>query len=199
MDGFLQALQQQMQQQSWIEVIAVLFSLAYPWLAARQNILCWPAALLSTSLYIFVFWEVSLPFNSALNAYYMIMAIYGWIKWHKSPQSEELPVRSLPLLIHLTAISILLISGFVVSNLVTMSLSGHDHYLDAMVTVFSVYATYLMANKVLENWLYWIFINAAAAYLYLNNGLFLTGILFVGYFGFALYGFYSWRRSYQQA
>ncbi|MEP4891119.1 MAG: nicotinamide riboside transporter PnuC [Aliiglaciecola sp.] len=190
------ALLEQFQQQSMLEVVAVIFSLLYPWLAARQNILCWPAALISTTLYVYIFWEVSLPFNSVLNLYYLMMAIYGWLKWQKNAQDKALEVSVVPLFVHLWIVSLLVMVGVALPHLVTLSWQGADLYLDALVTVFSVYATYLMANKVLENWLFWIVINSFAAYLYFINGLLLTGIMFIWYFGLAIYGYLKWRKDY---
>ncbi|GAC14058.1 nicotinamide riboside transporter PnuC [Aliiglaciecola lipolytica] len=196
MDNLFAELFEQALQSSWLEVVAVLFSLLYPWLAARQNILCWPAALVSTGLYTVIFWEVSLPFNSFLNFYYLMMAVYGWIKWHKGSDDKELEVTVVPLIFHVFAISALIISGIALPHLVTLSWQGSDLYLDALVTVFSVYTTYLMANKVLENWLFWIVINSFAAYLYFSNGLFLTGVMFLWYFGLAIYGYLKWYKDY---
>ena len=66
-------------------------------------------------------------------------------------------------------------------------------YLDAFITVFSVFTTVLVAHKVRENWLYWIIINLFAAYLYFAKDLALTGILFLCYTGFAIYGYIQWR------
>ncbi|GAA0857673.1 nicotinamide riboside transporter PnuC [Aliiglaciecola litoralis] len=198
MEAFLAIVIEQAKQQSLTEAAAVLFSLMYPYLAARQNIWCWFCALVSTSLYVHVFWQGSLPFNSFLNVYYLLMAIYGWVRWRKNSQGEELPVRVYPLFYHITAIAVLVVAGLTLNHLVTFSWIKTDLYLDALVTVFSVYATYLMANKILENWLFWIVINFAAAYLYFINGLMLTGLMFIGYFFMSVYGYRNWQRDYQQ-
>lgn len=195
MNEFAAIVSEQASQQSVLELIAVLLSMAYPFLAARQNILCWPAALFSTTIYVWIFWEVSLPFNSALNAYYMVMAIYGWVTWRKGSNEAPLPVIKWPLIIHIIAVSLLIICGFLLTHLVTLSWQGTHLYLDAMVTVFSVYATYLMVNKVLENWLFWIVINSFAMFLYFSHDLFMTALLFCGYFFASLYGYYKWKQS----
>ncbi|GAA6185721.1 nicotinamide riboside transporter PnuC [Aliiglaciecola sp. 2_MG-2023] len=197
MEDLYVVLVEQVRQQSVLEVVAVTFSLLYPWLAARQNILCWPAALISTTLYVYIFWEVSLPFNSLLNMYYLVMAIYGWLRWQKTTQNDVLKVSVVPLVVHLWMVSLLVVMGLALPHLVTLSWQGSDLYLDAFVTVFSVYATYLMANKVLENWLFWIVINTFAAYLYFINGLLLTGVMFIWYFGLAIYGYIKWKKAYK--
>jgi nicotinamide mononucleotide transporter len=70
-----QQLSEQLAALSWLELIAVVLALAYVWLAARQNIWCWPCAFVSTGIYIWLFWQVSLPFHTLLNVYYLMMAV----------------------------------------------------------------------------------------------------------------------------
>lgn len=180
--------------QSGLELIAVLLALAYVWLAARQNIWCWPCALLSTGIYVWLFWEVALPFHTFLNGYYLLMAVYGWTQWRKVDQNNR-PVISKSLNWHLAWLSGLTLLGFVFVFALSGQLDQEYLYLDAFITIFSLFTTALVAHKVLENWIYWMFINSFAAYLYFSKSLLLTGLLFVFYVGFSIYGYLSWQRS----
>ncbi len=177
---------------SFLEGIAVVLAVAYVWLAARQNIWCWPCALVSTGIYTWLFWNVSLPFHTGLNFYYLIMAVYGLMKWRES-QADTLLVQSWPLSRHIICIIVLTIGSVTLSYFASSMLDADHIYLDAFITVFSVYTTILVAHKVRENWLYWIVINIFASYLYFAKDLTLTGILFLCYTGFAVYGFIQWR------
>ena len=190
-DILVQALSE-LKQQSLLEVIAVILALAYVWLAARQSIWCWPCALVSTAIYTYLFWEVSLPFHTVLNVYYLIMAVYGWTEWQK--QQEYKTVRQYSPLLHLGAIAGLAGLSAVLGLLATRVFSGDYMYLDAGITVFSVFATVLVAHKIRANWLYWLGINAVAVYLYLAKGLALTALLFVLYTLFAAYGYWQWGK-----
>ncbi|MFQ3189764.1 MAG: nicotinamide mononucleotide transporter [Paraglaciecola sp.] len=176
------------------EGIAVALALAYVWLAAKQNIWCWPCALVSTGIYTWLFWNVSLPFHTGLNFYYLVMAVYGLIKWRDN-NADTLFVKSWPISQHIICIAGLTITGLTLSYFASTVFDANYIHLDAFITVFSVFTTVLMAHKVRENWLYWIVINLFAAYLYLANELILTGILFLCYTGFAVYGFIQWRRE----
>jgi nicotinamide mononucleotide transporter len=177
---------------SFLEGIAVALALAYVWLAARQNIWCWPCALVSTAIYTWLFWNVSLPFHTGLNFYYLIMAVYGLIKWRDS-HADILVVKSWPISRHVMCVVGLIIGAIALSYFASSALDVNYIYLDAFVTVFSVFTTILVAHKVRENWLYWIVINLFASYLYFAKDLVLTGILFICYTGFAVYGFVKWR------
>lgn len=177
---------------TWLEGIAVILALAYVWLAARQNIWCWPCALVSTGIYTWLFWHVSLPFHTGLNFYYLIMAIYGWTKW-RTTDADTVAVITWPISRHCVCIFVLAIGALLLSKFASTILDAKYLYLDAFITVFSVFTTVLVAHKVRENWLYWIVINIFAAYLYFAKDLALTGILFICYTGFAVYGFIQWR------
>ena len=76
-----------------LEIFAVIFAITYLILAVRQNILCWYAAFLSTAIYTFLYWDVSLYMESILNIYYLLMAIYGWVKWNNKKNEIDLPVK----------------------------------------------------------------------------------------------------------
>lgn len=184
----------QAQQQSTLEVIAVVLALAYVWLAAKQHIACWLCAWLSTAIYSYIFWEVTLPFQAALNLYYMVMAFYGWRQWRRK-EAEHVAVLSWSFNKHILSIASLVLVTLLLAQLTVHWFDNNYAHLDAGITVFSVFATLLVANKVRENWLYWIVIDILAAYLYYANGLLLTAVLFVVYAVFAIYGYQQWGKQ----
>ena len=149
MSEFIASLGGQWAAQSWLEVVAVITALGYVFLAARQNIWCWPCALVSTGIYTWLFWEVSLPFHTVLNGYYLLMAIYGWVKW-KSYATDSQPVVSWPATTHVKWVILVFLTALGISALVSTQLDPEFLYLDAFITVFSLFATILVAHKVLE-------------------------------------------------
>jgi nicotinamide mononucleotide transporter len=60
------------------EALAVVLGILYLLLAVRENILCWYAAFASSLIFLFLFWDVELLMESALQVYYLVMAVYGW-------------------------------------------------------------------------------------------------------------------------
>jgi nicotinamide mononucleotide transporter len=120
--------------------------------------------------------------------------VYGWWQWNKTP-STEVSVRTWPLFHHGIALVVLSAVSVGLATLATSMLDASYLYLDAFITVFSVFTTVLVAHKVRENWLYWMVINGFAAFLYFEKSLYLTCILFVLYLGFAVYGYISWGKE----
>lgn len=182
------------------EYIAVALSMAYLLLAIKENLWCWPAAFFSTLIYTIMYWNGALLMESLLNFYYMYMAVFGWVVWRKGKanQAQRLitswPVNRHIILIVLTTFVSLAI-GYVMQNYTHADFA----YLDSFTTCFAVVTTYLVAKKVLENWLYWIVIDAASMYLYYEKGYYPTLVLFVFYTVMAAWGFKTWYEEYEQS
>ena len=198
MDNCLQTLLTAAQSMSLLEVVAVVFAMAYLLLAVRENVLCWLFAFLSTAIYTVLFWDVSLLMESALNVYYMAMAVYGWYQWTRGgtnggDEPHALAIRSMSGQQHalvITAIAILcIVSGYLLSE----HSSAAWPYVDSFTTWASVITTYLVARKYLQNWLYWIVIDTVSIPLYIDRGLNLTALLFVAYVVIAVIGYFKWR------
>ena len=190
-DAMLQSL---MALSGW-EVFAALLGVGYILFAARESQWCWPMAFVSTLIYTLLFWEGQLPMQALLNFYYMGMAVYGFMLWRQHKQADNnVAIHNWPLTYNL---AFLLIGGAltaIIGLYLATTQSSQMPYLDAGITVFSVLNTWLMARKVLQNWLYWVFIDAAAIVLYLETGFYATVALFSLYTVLALAGFINWMR-----
>ena len=198
MTDSLQLLQQTWHATSYLEIIAVVFGVLYIVLAVRQHIGCWLAALISTGVSIYLFWDGRLLMESALNGYYLIMAVYGWWQWqYGGTQNTALPISSWSRSQHLIALTVIAVltlgSGYLLAQNTVAALP----YLDSFTTWSAVITTWMVARKILENWLYWLVINSASIYLYIDRGFLLYAVLYVIYIVIAVAGYRAWRRSYR--
>ncbi|ABV87153.1 nicotinamide riboside transporter PnuC [Shewanella pealeana] len=176
------------------EAVAVLLAMAYLILAMKGNIWCWAAAFISTAIYTVLFWKVSLLMESVLNVYYMAMAIYGYWMWKRGGKEHDgVNIVSWRLSTHLKLIAVTTIIALLIGHFMATQTQAAFPYLDAATTCFAVMTTYLVAKKVLENWIYWFVIDAVSIYLYISKGLMLTAILFVLYIGMVVFGYMMWR------
>ncbi|KPH56852.1 nicotinamide mononucleotide transporter [Pseudoalteromonas porphyrae] len=184
---------------SYWEYIAVALSMAYLLLAIKENLWCWPAAFLSTFIYTIMYWNGALLMESLLHFYYMYMAVYGWIAWRRGGDNlRELVITSWTLNQHLVIIVATSIVAVILGYVMTNYTHADFAYLDSFTTCFAVVTTYLVAKKVLENWLYWIVIDTASMYLYYEKGYYPTLALFVFYTIMAVWGFKTWYEEYEQ-
>ena len=184
---------------SW-EMVAVFLSVAYLILAIKQSLWCWVAAFISTLIYTILFFDASLLMDSALNMFYLVMAIYGWYSWKYGNginKNEELEITTYGLNKNLKIIGALIIVSLILGYIMANYTSADFAYLDTFTTVFAVFTTYTLTKKVLENWLYWIVIDSVSIYIYINKGFYLTAILFAFYTVLAFIAYNNWKKEYE--
>ncbi len=184
---------------SW-EMVAVFLSVTYLLLAIKQNLWCWVAAFISTLIYTVLFFDASLLMDSALNMFYLIMAIYGWYSWKYGNginKNEELEITTYGLNKNLKIIGALIIVSLILGYIMANYTSADFAYLDTFTTVFAVFTTYTLTKKVLENWLYWIGIDSVSIYIYINKGFYLTAVLFAFYTVLAFIAYNNWKKEYE--
>jgi len=183
-------------QMSGWEVVATLLGIVYVILAAKESQWAWPFAFISTLIYTVIFWDGALVASSLLNFYYMVMAVYGFMLWKEDDQGETLAISRWSLKHHLVFISLGIIGTVLLGYLTSTYAGAKFAYHDAFVMVFSGIATWMMAKKVLENWLYWMVVDSTAVVLYFKSGYLATIVLFILYVILAFYGYASWRKAY---
>jgi nicotinamide mononucleotide transporter len=182
------------------ELLAVVLAIAYLVLAIRQNIWCWAAAAVSTLLYLYIMYASRLYMESALQLFYLGMALYGWQQWRK-PQAQGggLPVTTWPLRYHVLAIASVLLLVFISGALLTRFSDAALPHLDSFTTWGAIVATFMVARKILENWFYWFVIDAVSVGLYISRDLYFTAGLFLAYLVLIVIGYRSWRASMDDA
>lgn len=184
----------------FLEVTGLLLNLAYVILAARQNIWCWFFGIVGSAVSIYLFINARLYAESALFVYYIIMGFYGWYMWYKPGKSaEETGIIkvwswSYHLIILFTGSALALILAWILQKYTNAEMS----ILDSFTTIFSFIATWMVAKKLLENWIYWIIINAATIFLYSSRSLYIYAFLSLIFTGMAIYGYYVWLKDYRK-
>jgi nicotinamide mononucleotide transporter len=180
---------------SWIEIIAAVLAVAYVLLAIRQRIECWVAAFVSSVLYVWVLFAAHLYMESVLNAYYAGMAAYGFWQWRQGAGGAALAVCRWPARRHWAAllgiVALSAVSWYFLRRFTPAALP----FADSMVAWSSVFATFLVARKVFENWHWWVVIDAVSSCLYFTRHLYLTMLLFILYVALSVIGLRQWRRS----
>lgn len=199
MNDILSAIVTAAQAMSLWEVVAVFFGIAYLVLAIRQSNWCWYAGFASTAIFSWLFWNVSLVMESALNIYYLLIAVYGWWAWRhgNADASQELEIQSWGLKQHSLAVAAIIGLTLISGSLLTANTTAALPYLDSFTTWGSVITTWMVTRKVLENWLYWQVFNSCAIILYIDRELYLTAVLMAVYLVLAVVGWINWRRDYK--
>jgi nicotinamide mononucleotide transporter len=146
----------------------------------KQNKIAWIWNFIASFIYGILFYQVGLYSDMELQGVFMAMALYGFVQWNR-------PIQF--------GIGGSLIFGFV---------SGYFHreipnvslpFLDATLTGFSIWGTYLAAKRKIENWMVWMFVDILYIGVYIYKGMNGTAILYSVFLLFAFRGFYAWRKK----
>lgn len=184
--------------ENWFEIVAALLAIAYLLLAMRQDTRCWIAWIISSLMYLFVMYSAGLYMEAGLQIFYLLMGFYGLYQWqYKLANNEALKIKVWPITTHmmcLTALFLLVItSGYILSN----NTDAASPYIDAFTTWGAIIASYMVAKKILENWIYWFVIDFVSVFLFVSRELYPTALLFCLYLVLVIFGYRSWKNEWQ--
>ncbi|PCH70951.1 MAG: hypothetical protein COC06_03145 [Bacteroidales bacterium] len=178
-----------------IEIIGTIAGLIFLYLEIKQNKWLWPVGLFTSLMYIYVFFIAKLYADMSLQFYYVLISVYGWIAWSKGAGQKELPVTRLPKELFLILFGASMLIYVAISFVLVNYTDGSIPYWDAFTTALSIVATWMLARKILEQWLVWVIVNAVSLGLYIYKGLYPTSILFFFYTVLAVVGYIHWKKD----
>ena len=182
-----------------MEILGTISGLLYIWFSIRQNILLWPLGFITSAFYIYIFFKSGFYADMGLQVYYLVISVYGWMYWHfgnKNPGNKnDLPVIKLSPKGWIASVIVTAILTFAISGILIRFTNSTIPWWDAFTTAASITATWMLARKYIDNWLFWIVIDSVSAGLYLYKGLYPTFVLFIVYTVMAFAGFREWFRS----
>src|SRR3954466_4056015 len=182
-----------------LEIAAVVFGLLSVIFTIRQSIWCWPTGLVNVILYVLIFYGAALYSDVVLQVIYVPLQLYGWYHWLRgNRKGPDLPITRLPAFAACiwttVAANLIAIDGYIMHRYFNAALP----WWDAAIAVLSLIAQYLLARKVLDNWLIWIAVDILALGVYTAKGLYLTTGLYGIYLILATLGLIAWIRSFHK-
>jgi nicotinamide mononucleotide transporter len=180
---------------SIIEWLAVVSSVIYVILAAKQLIMCWLFAFIGSVLFVYLCYISDLYIESMLQLFYVVMAIIGWLSWGKSKSNPN--IKKWALKNHLINIIVSGVSALILGYLFQNYSNQANPYLDSFTTCYSLSATFMVTKKILGNWIYWIIIDLASIYLYAQQGYNLAAVQYGIFTILALIAFVAWNKQFK--
>ena len=196
MDGsyWINLLEQQLRQTTWLERIGVCFGVAEVLLAKANKIWLYPAGIISVSISIYLFYISGLYAESALSVYYLIMSIYGWWYWVDNRGKQPLPITISTRRDIITTISIVIVSFVVLYTVLVYFTDSTVPLMDAWVSATAWAGMWLLAKRKLENWIWLNISNAFAIPLLFYKQLPLYAFLTLFLFIIAIQGYFKWKK-----
>jgi len=183
--------------ENWIEIVGALIGFVYIFFEIKVNKWMWPIGILTSIFYIIIFFNSKFYADMSLQFYYIVISIIGWYWWNKEQNlNKELKIRKL----NKTLLLQLILSSTIVFIFLSYILVNYTDsplpYWDSLTTALSIIATWMLARKIIEQWILWIIIDLISMLLYLYKGLYPTSILFIIYSGLAIIGYLQWKKLY---
>ena len=180
-----------------LEICAVILGLASVYLTTKENIWCWPTGLAMVVLYIIIFANVRLYSDMLENFIYIFLQIYGWWYWvygNKKKKAAVPVTRLKPRGIAFWLI-VIAIGTAGLSYIMATYTDAAIPFWDALTTVMSLTAQWLMGKKLIENWVLWVSVDVMALFIYSFKGLYMTTGLYALFLCLATSGLIKWRKS----
>ena len=179
-----------------LEIIAVVFGILSVWFSKKNNILVYPTGMISTSIFTYLLFKLSLLGDMMINAYYFMMSIYGWYIWTRKVNNIVTPISKVSSPEKITSLIIFFFSLSFVYGIYNYfdKWGSYTSYIDNFTTAIFFVAMWLMANRKIENWIFWIIGNIISIPLYFYKGLTFTSIQYIIFTVIAISGYYTWKK-----
>lgn len=186
-----------------IEIIGAVIGLVYLYLEYKADVWLWPVGILMSLFYVVIFFHGKFYADAAIYLYYIGANTYGLLQWTRSRQktttendnSAEMPITHVPAkrVLPLAAVTLVL---WMVLYLILKTVTDSPVPLgDAFTTSVSIVATWMLAQKYIEQWWLWVVVNIVSTMLYFWKGLYPTGVLFCVYVIVAILGYFRWKKE----
>lgn len=189
---------------NYIEVFGAIAGIIYVFLEIRQTIWLWPVGIVTSAVYIWIFFTSKFYADMTLQGYYLIISCLGWYWWAKGTglraqsagqEKQELQVTRLKLRTGVVLAIVFVLLYSVMWLILTRLTDSPVPVRDAFITSLSIIATWMLARKIYEHWYLWIVVNFVSAVLFLTRGLYPTVLLYLVYGVMSFAGLSVWKKT----
>jgi nicotinamide mononucleotide transporter len=199
---------------NYIEIFGAITGILYVVFEIRQNIWLWPVGIITSAIYIWVFFEGKLYADMSLQVYYLAVSILGWYWWirgtgrraqgtgrraqgtgGKDNKTIRLHVTRLSRMNGIILATVFIVLFFVMWLVLSRFTDSPVPVCDSFITSLSIIATWMLARKIYEHWYLWVIVNTASIVLFSVRGLYPTVILYIVYCAMSFVGLKEWGKS----
>ena len=184
----------------WLDITTTVLGLIYIFLEYRASILLWLVGIIMPALDITLYYTHGLYGDAAMAVYYTLAAIYGWLVWkfghkHQQKDGEEMPITHMPNRLYPAAFLFFVIAWAATWFVLTHYTNSNVPVLDGFTNALSFVGLWALARKYVEQWLFWILVDAVSCYLYVIKGIPFKASLYGLYVVIAIMGYFKWKKQ----
>jgi len=181
-----------------LEFLAFIFGIISVIYAKRENILVYPTGIICTVITIYLLYRAQYFGDMMMNVYYSAMSIYGWWNWSRVKDNHHIVLISRTnKKEYLTASFFFLLTIGITFSVYKMNLDFLEipNYIDIFTSGVFFTAMWLMANKKIESWIFWIVGDIITIPLYSYRGLGILSLQYLIFLILAIQGYYEWKKT----
>lgn len=183
----------------WLDIFTTLLGIAYLILEYRASIALWLVGIVMPALDIYLYWSHGLYGDAGMAVYYTLAAIYGYAVWQWGSKRgaaarQPMPITHMRRSLYVPALAFLAVAWGVTYYILTAYTNSTVPALDAFTNAMSFVGLWALARKYVEQWLFWIVVDAICCYLYVVKGIPFKAALYGLYVVIAVMGYRKWLR-----
>lgn len=202
----------------WLDIFTTLLGLLYIWLEYRAHIALWLVSIIMPALDIWLYWQHGLYGDAGMAAYYTVAGIYGYVMWKygaflkgimrgtraaqtgsQDSSGTVVPITHMPLKKYLPVTLAFLAAWYATYWVLVSFTNSTVPVLDSFTNAMSFVGLWALAKKYIEQWVFWIVVDAVCFYLYINKGIPFKALLYGLYTIIAVAGYFKWKRMSEEA
>ncbi|MEM8617415.1 MAG: nicotinamide riboside transporter PnuC [Pseudomonadota bacterium] len=180
-----------------LEIAANAALLSAVFLAALNRPSSWILGVIGCVLFGVFFFQIKLYADVTLQGFFIVTNIIGFVNWQKGGAARTvLPITRVRPIWHLLLyFPIAAGAAWGYSEVLRHYTDAHYPLFDSAILTFSIVAQFLLMQRKLETWVFWLIVNSVAVPLYFTKGAYVTAFVYSLFWLNAFYGFWSWRKE----
>ena len=180
----------------YLDLFTTILGLLYIWLEYRAHIALWVVGIIMPALDIYLYWSHGLYGDAGMACYYTLAAIYGFYFWKfkkTRKKKEPLPIINMPRSKYLPVAVFFFAAWAAIYYILVTWTNSTVPVLDSFTNALSFVGLWALTRKYLEQWLFWMVVDAVCTVLYIHQGIPFKAILYGLYIIIAIAGYYKWK------
>lgn len=188
----------------FVEILGVIIGFIYLWLEYKASIYLWLTSIIMPAIYLFVYFGAGLYADVAINIYYLIIGVYGWMSWRygisrkNGTEKYDLKISHTSRRQWLRLLIAYIVIHFAISFTLINFTDTDVPWFNGLTSALSIIGMWMLAKKLIEQWFVWFVVDILSAVLYFYKGLEPTALLYSVYAIVAILGYKKWNKLLQK-
>ena len=188
----------------FVEILGVIIGFIYLWLEYKASIYLWLTSIIMPAIYLFVYFDAGLYADVAINIYYLIIGVYGWMSWRygisrkNGTEKYDLKISHTSRRQWLRLLIAYIVIHFAISFTLINFTDTDVPWFNGLTSSLSIVGMWMLAKKLIEQWIVWFVVDILSVALYFYKGLEPTALLYLVYAIVAILGYKKWNKLLQK-